>query len=68
MWKRMTVGLLLVFLCGCIRTKDDLTLNADGSGKVQIETQTSIPPELTQSMGMQLGMGSGGGVAARAVV
>ena len=63
MWKRMTVGLLLVFLCGCIRTKDDLTLNADGSGKVQIETQTSIPPELTQSMGMQLGMGSGGGMA-----
>ncbi|MGA9451071.1 MAG: hypothetical protein WBW41_06965 [Verrucomicrobiia bacterium] len=61
MWKRMTVGLLLVFLCGCIRTKDELTINADGSGKVQIETQSSIPPELSEGMGMQAGLGGTGG-------
>jgi len=48
MWKRMTLGLLLVLLCGCIKTKDELTINADGTGKVRIETQTSIPPELSE--------------------
>lgn len=56
MWKQMTIGLLLVFACGCIKTKDELTINADGSGKVRIETQSSIPPELTESMGMGSGM------------
>jgi hypothetical protein len=63
MWKRMTVGLLLVFLCGCIRTKDELTINADGSGKVQIETVSSIPLELSEGMGMQAGLGGAGGGA-----
>ncbi len=63
MWKRLTVGLLLVFLCGCIRTKDELTINADGSGKVHIETVSSVPPELSETMeeGMQAGSGGAGG-------
>jgi hypothetical protein len=61
MWKRMTIGLLLVLLCGCIKTKDELTINADGSGTVRIETQSSVPPELSESMGMQAGMGGAGG-------
>ncbi len=61
MWKQTTVGLLLlVFLCGCIKTKDELSLNADGSGKVRIETQSSLPPELSAGMGAQMG-GLGGG-------
>jgi len=61
MWKQTTVGmLLLVFLCGCIKTKDELTINADGSGKVQIETQSSLPPELSDGMDGQLGALGGG--------
>src|ERR1051326_4103994 len=44
--KRMIPALLLVFLCGCFKTKDELTINADGSGKVRIEIRSSIPPEM----------------------
>lgn len=62
MWKRMTLGLLLVLLCGCIKTKDELTINADGTGKVRIETQTSIPPELSEGMGQARMGGASGGV------
>lgn len=61
MWKQITVGLLLVFLCGCIKTKDELTINADGSGKVQIETVSSLPPEFAEGMGMSERMGGAGG-------
>jgi len=53
MWKRISVGMLLLLLCGCIKTKDELTINADGSGKVRIETLTSVPPELSEGMGME---------------
>ena len=57
----MTVGmLLLVFLCGCIKTKDELTINADGSGTVRIETLSSLPPELSEGMDSQMN-GLGGG-------
>jgi hypothetical protein len=63
MWKRMMIGLLLVLLCGCIRTKDELTINADGSGKVRLETTSSIPPEFSEGMGTQAGLlGMGGSV------
>ena len=61
MWKRMSVGLLLVFLCGCFNTKDELTINADGSGRVKIETRSSIPPELSEGMGLGGRMGGMGG-------
>jgi hypothetical protein len=33
--------LLLLCLTGCLQTKDELTINADGSGKVRIETRTA---------------------------
>jgi hypothetical protein len=56
MWQRLGVGLLLVFLCGCLQNKDELTINADGSGKVRIETHASIPPEIVGEMGMAGGM------------
>ena len=29
----------LLFLCGCFKIKDELTIQADGSGTVTIETQ-----------------------------
>jgi len=61
MWKRMTTGLLLLCLCGCFKTKDELTINADGSGKVRIETLSSLPPELSEGMNLQSRMGGLGG-------
>jgi hypothetical protein len=51
MWKRITAGLLLIFLCGCLKTKDEVTINADGSGKVHLESRSSLPPEMAESMG-----------------
>ena len=41
MRKKLCCGLLLICLTGCLQTKDELTLNADGSGKVRIETRTA---------------------------
>ena len=38
-------------LCGCFKTKDELTLNADGSGSVRIETQMLVPAETLQMFG-----------------
>ena len=56
MWKQMTVGmLLLVFLFGCIKTKDELTINADGTGTVRIETLSGLPPELSAGLDGQMG-------------
>jgi hypothetical protein len=39
MWKTLTAALLLVCLTGCVQTEDELTINADGSGKVRIKTR-----------------------------
>ena len=50
--------LLVGLLCGCFQTKDELTLEADGSGKVRIETRTSIPAEMLAGMGMGARMGA----------
>jgi len=61
-WKPITLGLLLAALCGCIKIKDELTLNSNGSGKVRIETQTSLPPEFAEGMAGQMAGVSGGGV------
>ena len=56
----MTIGLLLIGLCGCIKVKDELTINADGSGKVEIQTDTSMPPEFAGNMtGRANGLGGG---------
>ena len=59
MWKQIGFGLALLFLCGCFKTKDELTLNADGSGKVRIETRTSLPPEWSGEVGMGERLGGG---------
>jgi hypothetical protein len=61
MWRRLSVGLLLLFLCGCLKTKDELAINADGSGSVKIETHSSIPPEISETMSMEGGMSRMGG-------
>ena len=53
------LGLLPVLLCGCIKTKDELTINADGSGSVRIETQAATPPELAGMMGASMGQMGG---------
>jgi len=47
--------LSVALLCGCFNTKDELVLEADGSGKVRIETRTSVPAEMLSGMGMQMG-------------
>jgi hypothetical protein len=60
MWKRILVAMLLVGLCGCIKIKDELTINADGSGKVRIETLSSLPPEMLTSMGLASQMAGAG--------
>ena len=55
MLKQTGSVLLLLLLCGCLQTKDDLTINGDGSGKVHMEIVSSIPPEFAQGMGMMGG-------------
>ena len=44
--------LLLAALCGCFQVKDELTIQADGSGTVHLETRSAVPSELTAEMGM----------------
>jgi hypothetical protein len=56
------VGLLLVALCGCIKVKDELTINADGSGTVRIETQSSLPSEYAEGLGLAGQVPGGGGI------
>src|SRR5881396_2759416 len=54
--------LLLTLLCGCFKTKDELTLEADGSGSVRIETRTSLSAERLASLGLggrSRGLGEG---------
>lgn len=57
MRKQIFAGCLLLTLCGCIKVKDELTLNADGSGKVRIETVSSLPPEFAEGLGLSERMG-----------
>jgi hypothetical protein len=58
MWKWIWVPVLAVALCGCFKTKDELTLNADGSGSVRIETRVLVASETLETLG--LGMTGGG--------
>jgi hypothetical protein len=55
MLKQTGSVLLLLLLCGCLQTKDDLTINGDGSGTVHMEIVSGIPPELAENMGMMSG-------------
>lgn len=47
--------LLATALCGCFKTKDELTINADGSGAVRLETRLLIPSDTLQGLGMSMG-------------
>jgi hypothetical protein len=55
---------LAAALCGCFKTKDELTINADGSGAVRLETRLLIPSETLQGLGMGMGMGESEGTMA----
>lgn len=35
-----------VWLCGCFQVQDDLTLQADGSGKVTLSVHSSLTEEM----------------------
>jgi len=49
--------LLALALCGCLQTKDELTLENDGSGKVRIETRLLVSSDALSSMETALRMG-----------
>ena len=59
MWNRTWMLVLAVALCGCFKTKDELTINADGSGTVRLETRVLIPSETLQGLGMAMGASEG---------
>jgi hypothetical protein len=52
---------LAVALCGCFKTKDELTINADGSGALRLETRLLIPSETLQALGAGMSMGEAQG-------
>jgi hypothetical protein len=60
MWRKILIGLALVALCGCFKTKDELTLEADGSGVVRLETRVNIPAEMAGMLGAGRMRGGGG--------
>ncbi|HXR08406.1 MAG TPA: hypothetical protein VN765_13800, partial [Candidatus Acidoferrum sp.] len=60
MCKKLCCGLLLICLTGCLQTKDELTLNADGSGKVRIETRTAAGANAASLAAMSGEMGGQG--------
>jgi hypothetical protein len=57
MWKSLTTGFFLICLTGCIQTKDELTINADGSGKVRIETRVGSESASMDAMTGAMGGG-----------
>jgi hypothetical protein len=57
MWKSLTTALLLAGLAGCIQTKDELTINADGSGKVRLETRIGADAGSIGAVSGQMGGG-----------
>lgn len=60
MRKKLSAGLLLICLTGCLQTKDELTINADGSGQVRIETRTAAGANTAAAAGMAGAMGGQG--------
>src|ERR1017187_9542901 len=60
MRKKLSAGLSLICLTGCLQTKDELTINADGSGRVRIETRTAAGANTAAMAGMAGAMGGQG--------
>lgn len=52
MFKAIIAALALALLCGCFKIKDELVLEADGSGVVRLETVSTVPPEMMAGFGM----------------
>ena len=62
--KLLLPSLLLLVLCGCFKTKDELTLNADGSGSVRLETRVLVPSETLSAIGLGARMSGGDDIPA----
>lgn len=53
-----------VFLCGCFQVEDELTIEKDGSGAVNLTVSSRLPQETVENLGMMgSGFGSGNGPA-----
>ena len=59
MTKKLLPFLLLLPLCGCFKTKDELTILADGSGSVRLETHLLIASETLEALGFGMSRGTG---------
>lgn len=56
--KRWLPPLAALLLCGCFQAQDELTLEADGSGKVTLTLHSSLPEEVIGMMGSGFGPGT----------
>lgn len=50
-------ALAAVGLCGCFQVQDDLTLQADGSGKVKLTVHSSVAEDVITVLGASSGFG-----------
>ncbi len=55
--RRILPFLLLLALCGCFQVKDELTIDADGSGRVHLEVKNAMPASMAGEMSMAGGFG-----------
>ena len=57
MMKHVLPFLFLVFLTGCFQVDDQLTVAADGSGRVHLEVKNTLPAQLAAQISMAEGLG-----------
>ncbi|HHY84968.1 MAG TPA: hypothetical protein GYA07_05470 [Verrucomicrobia bacterium] len=63
MLKRLSALALAIALCGCFETRDHLTIHADGSGTVRIETRSYAPAAFVEEVSdMAEWMGGGSAI------
>ena len=57
-WRKlMPLAVLLASCCGCLKVKEQLTIQENGSGTVHIETQSLVPVEQATAMSSGLFLG-----------
>src|SRR5262245_47285055 len=56
---KLLCALLPLALCGCFKTRDELTINADGSGSVHLEIRVLVSAETLNTLGMGARMAGG---------
>ncbi len=49
--RRMGLWLLPLLLGGCLESKDELTIEPDGSGQVRFEVRTALPADILENLG-----------------